>query len=1028
MAGADNGAHTDEKAFNVVLAQALGVRHPRWEVAAEQSGVLRGESGKQPDIIITPKGGMAGTPVVIETEYAPAATVDADAAGRLGKTLKRGGHVIERVVALKIPKGLEHLSGEKLHEAIGSAEFGYRLVSSTRSEATSAADASGEAAGTTQPALFPEKGWIVGTADDLAGFCERIALDEHLLDEAANLLEDTVGSAAGELRDALAPDRSALLEAMAGVLHQADGPQTTRMGVAIVANALLFQTAAYGTGHERDGFVMPEPDPRLSRNEVLSNWEEILAFDYAPIFATAYKVLKNIPCREAKPLISVLSDMACKLAGYGIVSAGEMAGQMFGKLIADRKFLATFYTRPAAAYLLAEIAAARLSADWFDAHQVTSLRVADLACGTGTLLTAAYQRIASRVRRAGADDAAIHPEMMEKALVGADIMPAAVHLTATLLSFAHPGKVFDRTGIFLMPYGRSATPNARKRKDKVVIGSLEMLARDVPDDFGAYEDWNHGWSHSGSQVVEGTGDRQSEKRIGHGEADLVIMNPPFVGPTNHKTAAAQGVPVPSFAGFRTEKDEQKLMSAKLEYLNRKLADRVGDGNAGLGSNFIDLAHVKVKPGGVIAFVLPFTVVSGHSWSKTRKLLAEHYRDICVVSIAVTGSKDRAFSADTGMAEALIIATRRGSNEPDDADRHGGVLYVNLLQRPANLVEAVEAARRIVRIAAESARTQTPSGSVDIGDTPIGNYIRAEIGDGGCAAIAEPDLAVCARAAYRGVLWLPRLGEIAAVPLTELRALGTRGPVHRGITGLQADRKTPRGPFEKESLVVKRTGKRSGRATEELKDWRAVTYPMLWAHKAQRERRLVVPPDSQGRVRHGYDEKARRIWDTTASRLHFNLDFQLNSQPLAACFTEQPSIGGRAWPTFKLHDERQETAVLLWANTTLGLISFWWIGSRQQQGRANLTITRLPALATLDARALSDDQLSTADAIFERFKERKLLPANEAYQDETRQDLDEAVLIDLVGQDKKEIMVPLALLRNQWCREPSVHGGKSTKPR
>ena len=27
----------------------------------------------------------------------------------------------------------------------------------------------------------------------------------------------------------------------------------------------------------------------------------------------------------------------------------------------------------------------------------------------------------------------------------------------------------------------------------------------------------------------------------------------------------------------------------------------------------------------------------------------------------------------------------------------------------------------------------------------------------------------------------------------------------------------------------------------------------------------------------------------------------------------------------------ETLVVLWANTTIGLISFWWIGTRQQKG-------------------------------------------------------------------------------------------------
>ena len=147
----------------------------------------------------------------------------------------------------------------------------------------------------------------------------------------------------------------------------------------------------------------------------------------------------------------------------------------------------------------------------------------------------------------------------------------------------------------------------------------------------------------------------------------------------------------------------------------------------------------------------------------------------------------------------------------------------------------------------------------------------------------------------------------------------------------------------------------------------------------------------------------------------------------ACLTPEPCIGGRAWPAFKPDDERWAAAVLLWANTTLGLISFWWAGTRQQQGRSNLTVLRLPELATLDPRALTDEQLSAAADIFDRLAAQRLLPANEAWRDEARQELDRVVLADLLGLDAAEVMPALAVLRYQWCLEPSVHGGKATRP-
>lgn len=1057
--------HTNEKAFNGYLAAALDKRHPRWEVNVEQSGVLRGQRGKSPDIIITPTGAKGGSPVVIETEYEPAGTVNDDAASRLGAELTSGG-LIEQAVAVQIPKKLAGVPVARLDREITAAEFRYRLVScaeNTNAELyalrvsaagfgydlvrqsdiltrqldiltyqSSALTADGNMAtqefamSVPDPVYFPKAGWIRGGVDDLAGFCEQISLNENLLDWAVDRLEGAVEGVTSMLHKALEKNRQAVLESIAEALHQAAGRQTTRMGVAIVANALMFQGVIAGKRHRAHGnCVIPSPSPGDSRAKTLDVWKTILRVDYWPVFGIACSVLEAIPDAEAKVMIRSLTEMASDLANYGITSTGDMAGQMFGRLISDRKFLATFYTRPESAHLLAEMAAARLTADWGSYEQVTSLRISDLACGTGTLLTAAYQRIAVRVRRAGCDDQSIHSQMMEQVLIGADIMPAAVHLTASLLSSMHPSVTFDRTGIQLVPYGQ--VKDRRGSGSSIRIGSLEMLNEQ-------YQQTS--WLDSGGLIVGGVSDTEAEAGtvpLEHGYADLVIMNPPFTRPTNHKTAAAAGVPVPSFAGFGTEDQEQESMAKRLKNLNRKIKTPAGNGNAGLASSFIDLAHVKLKPGGTIAFVLPLTVVTGDAWSAARELLATYYRDICIVSIAATGSMERSFSADTGMAEVLIVATRCRSGKESDGDGDSysaDVLYVNLRERPANLVEGVEIARRIVRIASEfSDPLKAPkSGSVDVGDTQAGIFIRAGIGDGGCAAAAQPDLVMCASSLSRGELRLPRLADVIGDPLVRLRDLGTRGPVHRDINGWQGkpNKSDPRGPFDIEPLPMVEAGDEVTNKKAESTDCWAATYPVLWAHKAKRETRLVVEPDKQGRIRSGCDEKALAIW-ATASRLHFNLDFGLASQPLAACRTAKPCIGGRAWPTFGLKNERWEPPVLLWANTTLGLISFWWVGSRQHPGRAILTITRLPELMTVDPRNLTDRQLDKAARIFDSFKNKAFLPANEAYRDKTRRELDKAVLIDLLEFDEKKVMPSLALLRDQWCREPSVHGGKTTRP-
>lgn len=106
--------------------------------------------------------------------------------------------------------------------------------------------------------------------------------------------------------------------------------------------------------------------------------------------------------------------------------------------------------------------------------------------------------------------------------------------------------------------------------------------------------------------------------------------------------------------------------------------------------------------------------------------------------------------------------------------------------------------------------------------------------------------------------------------------------------------------------------------------------------------------------------------------------------------------------------------------------FWWTGSRQQQGRAVLTITALPDLPVLDPRPLDESHIGKAEGIFNDLRGHSFLPANEAYRDGARQRLDRAVLIDLLHLPEA-IMETLKLLRLQWCSEPSVHGGKSTRP-
>ncbi len=958
------GPRTNEAAFNAILAETLRHKHPLWRdsLGVERNRVFPRDPGLRPDILIAPPKAQ---PVVLETEFVPGTTVEKDARSRLGLSVGGPEGAIEQAIAIRIPAALREGQAD-LPDRIGTAEFEYCVLSG-------AAD---------DPERWPKDGWLRGGVDDIARCAEQAMVSQRLVDEGISILEEGVNVATRAIQDSIKLGDTDTDGALGRALSQRAGEQTRRMAMTIIANALTFHDSIAGS-HGIPGLAkLRQEEAENLRPALLGVWERILnEINYWPIFHIASDLLAILPSWTAHQALKGLACAAERLSRLGVNARHDLSGRMFQKMIVDRKFLATFYTLPTSSTLLAELAIRRLRFDWEDLDGYADLRIADLSCGTGTLLSSAYHATLSRYRHAGGDDREAHRAMMERAIVAADIMPAAAHLCASQLSSFHPGVVFDNTRVYTLPYGVE-----RSAGEGTAIGSLDLISAKQAQSLFS----------TGQRRAGGGGEEETRDiKLPHGSVDLVIMNPPFTRPTNHENTEA---PVPSFAGFKTTRDEQCAMSDRLAAIQRDLILPAGHGNAGLASNFIDLAHAKVKPSGIIALVLPITVTKGESWRAARELLRREYRDITVITIATVGNTDRAFSADTGMAEALVLGTKANSGEPPDDD----ALFVNLARRPATLLEAAEVSRLVGELPASSRM-----GHLRAGKQGLGVYIRAPLDEGGCAALRDASLAETLMELKRGQLRMSRYGERHSVPIVELGELGERGLLYRDIGSLNPGAPPYRGPFRVVDIGP------------------APDYPMLWGHAADRERRLVVAPDKQGEVLPGCEDRAVEVWET-ATRMHFSLNFRLNSQSLAACRASGPIIGGGAWPSFRLSDSRWEDVVVLWANSTLGLMCFWWRGSLQQQGRSRLTISTLPELRVLDPRALTDLQLERAAELFGEFQERIFLPANEAYRDEVRVDLDRAVMTDLLGYPEA-ILEPLANLRLKWCHEPSVHGGKSSRP-
>ena len=228
---------------------------------------------------------------------------------------------------------------------------------------------------------------------------------------------------------------------------------------------------------------------------------------------------------------------------------------------------------------MARLAVAKMDGvDWSDAEAIGRLRIGDFACGTGALLSAVYEQVASHHERAGGDSTSLHPVMMEEVLYGCDVMPSGIHITGSTLSGMRPNVGFKQSRLYTMPYG--------KQKDSTVkIGSLELLQASTALTLFNTSDPALRTGSVGEETAA-----QINVDIPDANYDLVIMNPPFTRATNHEGAHAD-ITNPAFAAFDATPVDQTEMGDRINQLGK---DTCYHGNAGIASAFAALAHKKLK--------------------------------------------------------------------------------------------------------------------------------------------------------------------------------------------------------------------------------------------------------------------------------------------------------------------------------------------------------------------------------------------------------------------------------------------------
>ncbi len=960
-----NRQHTNsEDTITTLFVEILMPMSSTWCIHEQTTRPLV-ENQRKPDVIIrTVDRYPMAVEVKIDHKRGPNETGEKQAREYyLGKTLRTTLETSTSAIAIRLPYRFRTMPRDEIRENLEvSNDFAYTLLSID------------------EPHRFPRKGWLEGSIADIATAICIGATPITKIEKAAEVLENGIHRAAVIVNSAI-QQRPHISERIGELLVQEPGEQTTQMAMLIISNALVFQSSLAGKPDLKTVPSLSELTAdygQLDSDEILRAWRDIQKINYAPIFNVAYNLVETLAADDklVGEILSVLRDTARELERMGLAQEHELAGIVFQKLIDNRKILKANYTRPESSVLLCALALPELT------KNPKKLKIADFACGTGSLLNGVYQRLLMLHEQMGGNGETIHQYMMENNLVGCDILPNAAHLTASIIASTYPDVRIGGTRIHTMPYGTS-------RADGLyAIGALNLLsdpAGTLPLKLGTAE----------TATGQGTETTDLTEAFKHGEFDIVIQNPPY---TRGGADSNSNLPKSIFA----DKKEAPEMRAARKAQGRRLAGN----NPGYGPDFVDLADRMLKHNAVMACVLPATAITGNSWYKVRRLWAEEYHNVFVLTISDANTENCTFSSDTTMAECLVVATK--GKETDT----GSATFICLKRCPDRELEALEIVKQIHNL--ENIRRLEDGvnlgSSIYIGGDIVGFAISASLPDD---ALAWPvsrvrDVTVL-QTAYQlknGLLRFPRQKTPIELPICSVSDIAIIGADHRDI----------RDPSERGAFDVK----------EGCPD--TAEYPCLWHLDCETQRSMIVSPNAHGFIRPHAEVKARKILERTG-RVHFNIDLGFSSHSLSVMFAERDTIGIRSVRNVVFENSNYDYAWVLWSNSTLGFLCYFLSAGKQQTGRGSGSKASLESMSTLDVRELSNDSLAKAKQIFNTLKDQMMLPFNQMDSDPVRHTLDRFLLSEVLGITEEEcpdVHEGLALLRKMLCQEPSIHGGKKKK--
>lgn len=605
----------------------------------------------------------------------------------------------------------------------------------------------------------------------------------------------------------------------------------------------------------------------------INEWKKILQIDYEPIFSLAYQVMKNLPTSlEINQALETLKQLATKIISSGILRRHDFLGRLYHKILLKTtgRFYATYYTAIPSAILLSGLLFKTPHEIWEfnNLGELGKFKVIDPACGSGTLLSASYTTLRDLYSRFlnPSEFGNFHKKVVENCIYGWDVLDYASHLTLTTLISHNPKTLVKKSNVYTLPNGFE--------NGIVYLGSLSYL--------GDIDLYAKSWVQQGIDAK-----RSVKMEVMPHTFDVVIMNPPFSRSTGFN------------AKFNYSSEEIKAKQNKELAKITKQYNLEGIGQAGLGSLFIYLGHYLLKENGRMGVVIPRGFLSGVSWEKIRRLLMNNYEIKYIISNHDVGNKDKGvepwnWSENTNLGEVMLLVEKNNKKKSDKE-----TTYINLWNKPANEIESYLIVSQIIE------KSQNLKGYLKNGLYEILEVSGKEAG--AFYKIKQEDL--------DSYGWLapclfanPSLNKLAEEILSYLKNNGaktlfyaaeskkTRGKIH---LLLGVDRKQIEDNFKKNE------------STPDL-------YNIIWGYPGSMDTIEIDPRFIEyGKAK---SEKSDELFQIYSSNLLVAERFYTNNSKLI-CMTLNTKVLSTMFWEIKLKDESQLPLILLWFNSTYGLIEY-----------------------------------------------------------------------------------------------------------